>query len=196
MMPGKSAPNKGVKGPKSNSKHFACPSLDGVHSVTEKKRKVPRRQSARLSTATTLDGPHKLETTDKLKERRRSSNFVDGVASSKERAERAKTKRRISKIKNALAPEESIDFGEYERLKEENIEFKKQLKKSEFIKKKYDLLKNETEIFKQEVAELNEENESLRAELKALKKKYHKLLESKKEEKEEATVPEADEVNA
>merc|ERR1711920_676821 len=45
------------------------------------------------------------------------------------------------------------------------MEYKKQLQKSEFIKKKYDLLRNETEIFKQKVAVLNEENEALRAEI-------------------------------
>merc|ERR1719229_282639 len=71
-----------------------------------------------------------------------------------------------------MEPTIDIYKEELALLKEENIELKKQLKMSQFIKKKYDLLRNENDLFKQQVAVLNEENEALKQEMDDLRKKY------------------------
>jgi len=67
------------------------------------------------------------------------------------------------------------DHSIFASLKEENGELKKQLKMSEFIKKKYEILKNENILYKEQVTVLNEENESLKLQLNELQKKFDKL---------------------
>ena len=82
-------------------------------------------------------------------------------------------KRRLSKLKDKGMAAQGVDIYQTELalLKEENVELKKQLKMSEFIKKKYEIAKSENTLFKEQVNVLNEENEALRAEIAALRKK-------------------------
>ena len=65
-------------------------------------------------------------------------------------------------------------------MKEENGELKKQLKMSEFIKKKYEILKNENILYKEQVTVLNEENETLRMQLNELQTKLDKMKANEK----------------
>lgn len=82
-------------------------------------------------------------------------------------------KRRLSKLKDKGMAAQGVDIYQTELalLKEENVELKKQLKMSEFIKKKYEIAKSENTLFKEQVNVLNEENEALKAEIAALRKK-------------------------
>jgi len=82
-------------------------------------------------------------------------------------------KRRLSKLKDKGIEAQGVDIYQTElaKLKEENVELKKKLKMSEFIKKKYELAKNENTLFKEQVNVLNEENDALKAEIAALRKK-------------------------
>merc|ERR1711902_429296 len=91
-----------------------------------------------------------------IKEKRRKSKLVTSVSSSPSLKPSANSKRK-SKV---ISETESV----------ENIELKKRLKMSEFIKKKYEILKNENNLYKEQVSVLNEENEALKVELAECKR--------------------------
>merc|ERR1712228_677572 len=131
-----------------------------------------------------------------IKEKRRKSKLHSSVSSSpslkpsklsKEKSLEKKRKPKVvkeEKLKNvAPTKRRSIKLDDnsiFASLKEENGELKKQLKMSEFIKKKYEILKNENILYKEQVTVLNEENETLKMQLNELQTKLDKMKANEK----------------